>query len=538
MKNIDDKKDISKKIKTKKEVEQKEKIVPKKKNNNKNVKKEKNEKDILQEKKSLKRNEKINKIKEEKTNKDKIKKEVLKKNENIEEIEILEKFDNNNKDNEKRENTKKTKNIKDDRILETSNFKNNKKIFLPLIIIISLIFITLTTYDIISFLKYKSIVINNPKEMKIDYLAYYKENVITLNKKILYKLEDNKLIKAGVININNYLTLEKDDFSKDGYFKIKNTSYYIDYKDIKEENIKEEKNTYLNYIPFNESVKVNNPLFYLNDKVSFSLLGEFTYPILIKEKSYYGVLVNNKLYYLKKDDCSLYKNKNTNLKTTSGVPVLVYHFTYDSSNLEEKKKCLKANSTICLSDEVFSKQLKYLKDNNFYTATLNDLEMFVDGKIRLPEHTVVITIDDGYFVSAAIKVLEKYDMHGTLFLIGQGNDPINYKSNNLEIHSHTYAMHYPGACPGGQGSPLKCLAKDKILADLKKSRESLNNSPYFCYPFFEYNDYAISLLKEAGFRMAFAGHRMKVRVGANKYKLPRYGIINTTTIKEFSQIVS
>ncbi|MCI5701661.1 MAG: polysaccharide deacetylase family protein [Erysipelotrichaceae bacterium] len=523
MKNIDDKKDISKKIKTKREVEQKEKIVPKKKNNNKNVKK-----DILKEKTSSKRSEKINKIKEEKTNK----KEILKKNKKIEEIEILENLDKNNKDIKKIENTKKTKNKEKEKIT------NNKKILLSLIIIISLIFITLTTYNIITFIKYKSIVINNYHETKIDYLAYYKENIITLNKKILYKLEDDKLIKAGVININNYLSLEKDDFSKDGYFKIKNTSYYIDYKDIKEEKIKEEKSTYLNYITFNESVKVNNPLFYLDDKVRFSLLGEFDYPVLVKEKSYYGVLVNNKLYYLKKEDCSLYKNKNTNLKTTSGVPVLVYHFTYDSSNLEEKKKCLKANSTICLSDEVFSKQLKYLKDNDFYTATLNDLEMFIDGKIRLPEHTVVITIDDGYFVSAAIKVLEKYDMHGTLFLIGQGNDPINYKSNNLEIHSHTYAMHYPGACPGGQGSPLKCLAKDKILADLKKSRESLNNSPYFCYPFFEYNDYAISLLKEAGFRMAFAGHRMKVRVGANKYKLPRYGIINTTSIEEFSQIVS
>ena len=523
MKNIDDKKDISKKIKTKREVEQKEKIVPKKKNNNKNVKK-----DILKEKTSSKRSEKINKIKEEKTNK----KEILKKNKKIEEIEILENLDKNNKDIKKIENTKKTKNKEKEKIT------NNKKILLSLIIIISLIFITLTTYNIITFIKYKSIVINNYHETKIDYLAYYKENIITLNKKILYKLEDDKLIKAGVININNYLSLEKDDFSKDGYFKIKNTSYYIDYKDIKEEKIKEEKSTYLNYITFNESVKVNNPLFYLDDKVRFSLLGEFDYPVLVKEKSYYGVLVNNKLYYLKKEDCSLYKNKNTNLKTTSGVPVLVYHFTYDSSNLEEKKKCLKANSTICLSDEVFSKQLKYLKDNDFYTATLNDLEMFIDGKIRLPEHTVVITINDGYFVSAAIKVLEKYDMHGTLFLIGQGNDPINYKSNNLEIHSHTYAMHYPGACPGGQGSPLKCLAKDKILADLKKSRESLNNSPYFCYPFFEYNDYAISLLKEAGFRMAFAGHRMKVRVGANKYKLPRYGIINTTSIEEFSQIVS
>ncbi len=496
-----------KKIKTKKEIKQEEKIIPKKKNN-KNTKKE-----------TIK-DKKINK--KEKSDKTKVKKVNLKK-EKIEKIEILENLD---------DNKKKTKNKK------KRNRTNNKKIILSLIIIISLIFISLTTYNILTFIKYKSIVIPSSSKVKIDYLAYYKENVVTLDKKVLYKLEDNKLIKAGVINSNIYLNLEEDDFSKNGYFKIKDTSYYVDYEDIKEDYDEEDDSTYLNYIPFNESVKVNNPLFYLDDKVVFSLLGEFNYPILIKEESYYGVLVNNKLYYLKKDDCSVYQNNNTTLKTTKGISVLVYHFTYDFSNLEEKKECLKANSTICLSDKVFSNQLKYLKDNDFYTATLNDLEMFIDGKINLPEHTVVITIDDGYFVSAAIKVLEKYNMHATLFLIGQGNDSNNYKSNNLEIHSHTYAMHYPGACPGGQGSPIKCLAKDKILADLKKSRESLNNTPYFCYPFFEYNDYAISILKEAGFRMAFAGHRMKVRVGANKYKLPRYGIINTTSIEEFSQIVS
>lgn len=521
MKNIDDKKDVSKKIKTKKEVEQKEKIVPKKKNNNKNVKK-----DILKEKTSSKRSEKINKIKEEKTNK----KEILKKNKKIEEIEILENLDKNNKDIKKIENTKKTKNKEKEKIT------NNKKILLSLIIIISLIFITLTTYNIITFIKYKSIVINNYHETKIDYLAYYKENVITLNKKILYKLEDDKLIKAGVININNYLSLEKDDFSKDGYFKIKNTSYYIDYKDIKEEKIKEEKSTYLNYITFNESVKVNNPLFYLDDKVRFSLLGEFDYPVLVKEKSYYGVLVNNKLYYLKKEDCSLYKNKNTNLKSTSGVPVLVYHYTYDSTNSYEKQEC---KSIICLSDKKFDSHMKFIKDNNFYTATLNDLEMFIDGKIRLPEHTVVITIDDGYYTPKSIEILEKYDLHATLFLIGSVAKitGFDYNSKNLEVHSHTYDLHYVGACPGGQGSPIKCLAKDKILADLKKSRESLNNTPYFCYPFFEYNDYAISLLKEAGFRMAFAGRRMKVRVGANKYKLPRYGIINTTTTDDLKNIL-
>ena len=40
------------------------------------------------------------------------------------------------------------------------------------------------------------------------------------------------------------------------------------------------------------------------------------------------------------------------------------------------------------------------------------------SKIQLPEHSVSITIDDGWYVSRAITILEKYQILGTLFLIG------------------------------------------------------------------------------------------------------------------------
>ena len=83
-----------------------------------------------------------------------------------------------------------------------------------------------------------------------------------------------------------------------------------------------------------------------------------------------------------------------------------------------------------------------------------------------------------------------------------------------------------------------CLNKETLLADLKKSREQLNGSTVFCYPFFEYNDYAISVLKEAGFEMAFIGGRYKIKVGSNKYKLPRYGIINTTYVEDIKKIIN
>ena len=132
-------------------------------------------------------------------------------------------------------------------------------------------------------------------------------------------------------------------------------------------------------------------------------------------------------------------------------------------------------------------------------------------------------------------------MLGTLFLIGSLASPNDYNSPYLEIHSHTWDMHTPGVCPSSMGrGGILCLDENKILEDLKKSRESLNNTPYFCYPFYDYNERAIELLKKAGFRMAFAGelNDSTVKVGQDKYRIPRYVIVNYTTMNDFIRYVS
>ena len=182
--------------------------------------------------------------------------------------------------------------------------------------------------------------------------------------------------------------------------------------------------------------------------------------------------------------------------------------------------------------------MKYLKDNDYYTATMEDLDLWIDKKINLPEKTVVITIDDGWFLTSNIAILEKYNLHATLFLIGHLASPDDYKSNSLEIHSHTWDMHNLGECPINRGGAILCKDRDYILEDLKKSRESLNNSEYFAYPFYEYNDHAIGMLKEAGFRMAFAGGSRKVTQGIDKFKIPRYGMVNTDTMETFINDIS
>ena len=444
----------------------------------------------------------------------------------------------------KKNNTKKNLKIK------TNNLKKNKKktktkntkfIIIGISLIIVVLLLGLTTY---SLQKNKPVITRNEKkEIKIDYRNYFYNIVNTKNEKKLYELKEDNFEEIGKVSMGITLELIEDEYIDKGYFKIKDLDYYIDYKDL-EEGLKEEKNNFFkNYIPFNLSIKTNEVTnLYQDNSLVYSINIPMELPILIKEENFYGVMYKDKLFYVKKDEATTIEQKNTDLKYTNGIAALVYHATYDSKNKEEKQKCLNNNATICLSDIQFDTQMKYLKDFNFYTATMKDIEYFIDGKVQLPERTVLITIDDGYYFDASAKILEKYDLHATLFLIGGLAEVPEWKtdswySKNVELHSHTYLMHTPNVCSGGQGSILKCGNKEELLADLKKSREQLNGSTVFCYPFFEYNDYAINVLKEAGFTMAFAGGRQKIKVGSNKMKLPRYGVINTSTMEDFKRII-
>ena len=77
---------------------------------------------------------------------------------------------------------------------------------------------------------------------------------------------------------------------------------------------------------------------------------------------------------------------------------------------------------------------------------------------------------------------------------------------------------------------------------MKKSRELLDGSTAFCYPFYEYNSYSENLLKEAGFTMAFIGEvpasygpYKLAEVGGDKMKIPRFVVVNYTTLYELDR---
>ena len=271
-----------------------------------------------------------------------------------------------------------------------------------------------------------------------------------------------------------------------------------------------------------------------NGNLVYSFNEGYSLPIIIKDTDRYGVEFNNRLLYIKSDEGEVINNTNTDKHNASGVGVFNYHAFYDENDPSDS-----CPTVICHSKKQFKEQLDYLKENNILTLKMKELEMYIDGKLQLPK-SVLLTIDDGGRDKIAVDMLTEYKMYATIFLITAWYDPSTYyKTDYIELHSHTNNMHNTGVCPGGQGGGIKCLSEEEIQTDLKTSREKLGGSTYIAYPFYEYNEYSIRMLKEAGFTMAFAGEWDKsdnlVHVGSDKFRLRRFVIVTYTTIKGINE---
>lgn len=223
-----------------------------------------------------------------------------------------------------------------------------------------------------------------------------------------------------------------------------------------------------------------------------------------------------------KDDSTL----NTSVR---GLPVLMYHFFYDESKGET------GNDANWMEVSDFEEQMKYLSDNNYYFPTWQEVEDFVDGKITLPEKSVVVTIDDGdiTFINLAIPIIEKYNVKATSFAVTSWNGdwlPDMYASSHLDFQSHSHDAHRAGA--NGKGR-LVNMTYEQALEDVSKSRDLIGGSTVFCYPFGHYNDTAISALKDAGYKLAFTTKGGRVYPGANKYLLPRVRMSKGISLESF-----
>lgn len=223
-------------------------------------------------------------------------------------------------------------------------------------------------------------------------------------------------------------------------------------------------------------------------------------------------------------------------ENTAGIPVLMYHYVYTE---EDKPDQLNTNYIL---DTKLEEQLKYLKEQQYYFPSYQELVSYVKGEIDLPEKSIVLTFDDGQkgFLNYGIPLLEKYEVPATSFVITSKEWDTKlkeYASEYVSFQSHSYDMHKAGGTIG-HGGIISAMSKEEILEDLQMAQKILYHTEAFAYPYGDVTEDAKAAVQDANILCAFTTEYGKVKVGANTATLPRVRVLGDASLDSFIGSIS
>ena len=212
------------------------------------------------------------------------------------------------------------------------------------------------------------------------------------------------------------------------------------------------------------------------------------------------------------------------------VPIVMYHQVKNSELGKD-----------VITPQEFENDLKYLFENNYQTITMTQLIEYVYEDVKLPDHPIILSFDDGYLSTYknVYPLLQKYNMKIVLSIVGKSADDfskvndtnINYAhmtwaqinemrgSGLVEIQNHTYNMHkiINGRYGCGQkyNEPLsdyeKALTNDVITFQERCVSMTGWSPSTFTYPYGKYNDNSEQILKGLGYKAT-----LSCRYGVNQ----------------------
>lgn len=207
---------------------------------------------------------------------------------------------------------------------------------------------------------------------------------------------------------------------------------------------------------------------------------------------------------------------------TIHIPILLYHYV---EYVKDKRDTIRQSLDIV--PIVFQKQLETLKDANYTFLTMKDIADIIDNKMSLPEKPIAITFDDGYrdLYTDVFPIIKKENVKITAFIVPGFLDQPNFllttqfqeiaQSGLVEISAHTMHHRYlKGAS--------KAMATDEIVGS-KVLLETMVHKPVvsFAYPYGAFDNQAIELIKNAGFKTAVSTIPGKEENEANRFFIYR-----------------
>ncbi|MFC6333613.1 polysaccharide deacetylase family protein [Paenibacillus septentrionalis] len=203
---------------------------------------------------------------------------------------------------------------------------------------------------------------------------------------------------------------------------------------------------------------------------------------------------------------------------------------------------------VTISPARFGTHMKLLHERGYNVISMDQFYKFMLHGGKVPENAVLITFDDGYdsYRKYAVGIMDKYNMVGTHFIIGQSSDLHNVKTPHLtwdamrelkekghSFYNHTYNLHDYGPLDknGKKTGPLltnRIYLKDKgrvetekeyvarITNDLSKMEQRLkeeldNDYGVMSFPFGAFNQTVKQVLKDMDVNLFIT-----IRPGINK----------------------
>ncbi len=222
---------------------------------------------------------------------------------------------------------------------------------------------------------------------------------------------------------------------------------------------------------------------------------------------------------------------NGNGAEGSGVTVLIYHRfgedTYPTTNIEVAR---------------FREQLEYLKNNDYTVIPLQQLVRFLHDGTKLPERSVVITIDDGYrsVYEKAWPVLREYGYPFTVFLYAKAteNRHGNYmtweqvrelQAAGVDFQDHGYAHdHMAFKPPGMDMDEYRAWIRADLAASSRIFSEELKERPrFFAVPYGEYNEILLEEIRALGYEAILLQDPGSVSNDTDPFAIPREPILGT-----------
>lgn len=266
------------------------------------------------------------------------------------------------------------------------------------------------------------------------------------------------------------------------------------------------------------------------------------YPVLRTEGQWYIVSFGGREGYI----------HNTKVNKDRGVPVLMYHHVLPNKDLGYFR-----NKSTTVSAEQFSSEMNYLKTANFETVTLEDFRRYLRQEITLPAYAVVITFDDGLLSTKhyAYPVLKQHGFKAAQFLITQRNNDaslqqkfspnllqaLNWQdtrdmSDIFTFEGHTNNLHN---LINGKTSNVLTVSNAQLLEDLRKNINSLpQGSRAFAYPFGQFNNTTVQLVRQAGFDLAFTTREGYNSPFENPYMIKRVYSTQAVNLAQYKRMVS